>query len=145
MSNGPFPETLVLPFTTLYRDSGCPGDFATQLAQGNTFSAAFDMSQAPHAPLEDGVVYLTTDQESNFVAGSRVELANEGLSDAIGFMSIATTPARIFGGEQTVTRVFLVGRPAGSVFTWQAGMIIGDNCVVTNGAVDEALLARLAR
>lgn len=144
-SNGQFPATLVLPFTTLYRSTGCPGALAAQITQGNTFSVAFDMTQAPHAPGQNGLVYLKTDPQSNFVAASRVELANEGLSDAIGFMSTGSTQATIFGEQQTITRIFLVGTPNGNVFTWQTGMIVGSSCLLSNGAVEEALLDRFTQ
>ncbi len=143
MDSSPVPWCSRSP--SLYRNAGCPKVFAAQIKQGNTFSAAFDMTQAPHAPGENGQVYLMTDQESNFIAAERVELANEGLSDAIAFMSTGTTKATIFGEEQLVTRIFLVGKPNGAVFTWQTGMFIGDSCIVTNGTTDTELLAKLAQ
>ena len=144
MAQGKFPDTLVLPMTTFFSGTGkCPPDLQAQISQGNTFSVAFDMTQAPHAPGEDGMVFLKTDPQSNFVAATRVQLSNEGLSDNIGFMSIGTTQATIFGQKHVVTRIFLVGTPNGGVFTWMTGMIVDDSCSLTNGAEDEALTSRL--
>lgn len=144
-ANGQFPDTLVLPFTTLYSSGGCSKGFVAQITQGNTFSAAFDMTKAPHAPGQNGVVYLKTDPQSNFVAAKRVELANEGLSDKIAFMSVSGTPAKIFGEQLTVTRIYLVGTPKGDVFTWQTGILLGNNCIVTNGKLDDAVVAALKK
>jgi hypothetical protein len=144
MANGKFPDTLVLPITTFFGSSGeCPADLKAQISQGNTFSVAFDMTEAPHAPGGDGLVFLKTDPQSNFVAAKRVQLSNEGLSNAIGFMGTATTEATIFGTKQLVTRIFLVGTPKGDVFTWATGMIVNDNCSLINRAEDEALMTTL--
>jgi hypothetical protein len=143
-SKSKFPNTLVLPFTSLYPNVNCRSTkLAEQLIQGNTFSVPFDMTHAPHAPGESGFVYLKTDRESNFMAAQKLELANEGLSDKIAFMSTGQTQAMIFGHEYIVTRVFLVGVPNGDVFTWQTGIIIDDTCAVTNRTFDEVLLKRL--
>lgn len=139
-NEGKFPDTLVLPFTTLYQP--CSGNVATQIQQGNTFSVAFDMTKAPHAPGQDGLVFLKTDPESNFQAAARLQLSNEGLSDKIGFMSIGSVKATVFGQPETVTRLFLVGTPDGDVFTWMTGIFVG-NCIVTNGEVDQEMLARI--
>lgn len=144
MSNG-IPNPLVLTLTTIFQgESDCPSEVVTQLQQGNTFNIAFDTSQAPSAPGEDGLVFLETTPQNNFTAASRVQLSNEGLSDAIGFMSISSTQASIYGTQQTVTRVFLVGRPDGSGgFSWSTGIMLGGSCAITNGSDNDELLARL--
>lgn len=139
-NQGNFPDTLVLPFTTLYES--CSGNVATQIQQGNTFSVAFDMTQAPHAPGQNGLVTLKTDPQSNFQAAATLQLFNEGLSDAIGFMSDGSVEATVFGQPETVTRLFLVGTPNGNVFTWQTGIFVGD-CIVTNGEVNQEVIAKL--
>lgn len=139
-NQGNFPDTLVLAFTTLYEP--CSGNVATQIQQGNTFSVPFDMTKAPHAPGQNGLVYLKTDQESNFQAAGPLQLSNEGLSDKIGFMSVGTVQAKVFGQPETITRLFLVGTPNGDVFTWQTGIFVG-SCIVTNGEVNEAMLAKI--
>jgi len=139
-TQGKFPNTLVLAFTRLYKGSG--GNVATQIQEGNTFSVPFDMTKAPHAPLQDGLVYLKTDPESNFEAADGLQLSNEGLSDKIGFMSIGSVRAVVFGQKETITRLFLVGTPHGDVFTWQAGIFVG-GCIVTNGEVSAELLSKL--
>ncbi|HWP44392.1 MAG TPA: hypothetical protein VNO14_14195 [Blastocatellia bacterium] len=138
-TQGKFPDTLVLAFTTLYQP--CTGNVATQIQQGNTFSVPFDMTKAPHAPGQNGLVFLKTDPESNFQAAAPLQLSNEGLSDKIGFMSVGSVKATVFGQPETVTRLFLVGTPKGDVFTWQAGIFVG-NCIVTNGEVAEEVLAK---
>jgi hypothetical protein len=139
-NEGKFPDTLVLPFTTLYEP--CSDNVATQIQQGNTFSVAFDMTKAPHAPGQNGLVYLKTSQESNFQAATPMQLSNEGLSDKIGFMSIGSVKATVFGQPATITRLFLVGTPNGDVFTWQTGIFVG-NCIVTNGEVNEEMVAKI--
>lgn len=141
-NQGEFPDTLVLAFTTLYEP--CSGNVATQIQQGNTFSVPFDMTKAPHAPGQNGLVNLKTDQESNFKAAGSLQLSNEGLSNKIGFMSVGSVKATVFGQPETITRLFLVGTPNGAVFTWQTGIFVG-NCIVTNGEVNEEMLAKIKK
>jgi hypothetical protein len=146
MSNGQFPDTLVLPFTAIHSSSsGCDNGLAAQIAQGNTFSAAFDMTQAPHAPQQNGDVTLRTEAQSNFQASSAVVLDNEGMADTISFFSDGATEAVIFGQPFTVAKIWLQGTPNGEVFTWQAAMWIGENCIVTNVVMGDDALARTGR
>ena len=146
MSDGQFPDTLVLAFPYLYSDNGCPGGFAAQLQQGNTFSVAFDMTQAPHAPGENGLVTLQASAQSNFQPSGSMQLDNEGLADVISFMSGGggdAGQAQIFGGDCTVTKAWLQGQPEGDVFTWKAASGLGDGCIATNvqmGGAEAALL-----
>jgi hypothetical protein len=121
-----FPNTLVLPMTTLFEDAPSDSHIVRQIKQGNTFSIAFDMSQAPHVPGGNGLVHMQPDEQSNFKAMTRVQMSNEGLSDMIGFMSIENTEAVVFGEKVRLTRVFLTGKSHGDVFIWQAGVILND-------------------
>lgn len=100
------------------------------------------MTKAPHAPGQDGLVFLKTDKESNFQAAARLQLSNMGLSDVIGFMSIGSVQATVFGQPGTIKRLFLVGTPKGDVFTWSTGIFVGD-CIVSNGAVSKEMVAKL--
>lgn len=144
MSNG-IPNPLVLTLTTIVQgESDCSSWVVTELQQGNTFNIAFDTSLAPSAPGEDGLVFLETQPQNNFKAGKRVQLSNEGLSNAIGFMSTSSTQAAIFGSHEMVTRVFLVGTPDGSGgFSWSTGIMLRGSCAITNGSDNDELLARL--
>lgn len=141
---GQFPDTLVLPFTQLHGNSPPANTVALQIRQGNTFSVAFDMTHAPHAPLSDGVVILMQSPESNFRTNAAVTLPNEGLSDRIAFMSTKPITAMIFGNRHTINRIFLVGTPNGNVFTWETGIIIDRSVTVSNGVTSAEATARLA-
>jgi hypothetical protein len=137
------PNPLVLTLTTIQGSGSCPDAIASQLSNGNPFNIAFDTSQAPPAPGKNGLVFLETAPQNNFTAASRVQLSNEGLSDKLGFMSTSSTQAQIYGQPYTVTRIFLLGTPDGSGgFTWFTGIMIGA-CVITSGAADADVLAKL--
>jgi hypothetical protein len=132
---GQFPDTLVLPFTSLYQGGGgCSPGLAQNIQQGNTFSVAFDMTQAPHAPNQDGLVTLQQSDQSNFQPSASMQLDNQGLSNEISFISDGPAfQATVFGQSITVTKAWLMGTPNGDVFTWQAAVWFGgDDCIVTN-------------
>jgi hypothetical protein len=137
-----FPDTLVLAFTTLYENVSCPGRLAAQISQGNTFSAAFDMSHVPHSPGGSGAAYLMKRKESNFEPEDRLELVNEGVAGTISFTSIRPVRATIFGESHALARVLLVGKPNNNDFEWLTAIFIGGGCIVTNGASPD-LMSRL--
>jgi len=138
------PNPLVLTMTTVQGGS-CPDAIAQQLADGNTFNVAFDTSQAPPSPGKDGLVFLETTPQNNFTAATRVQLSNEGLASALGFMSISSTQAQIYGQQYTVNRIVLLGKPnGGGSFDWSGGVMIG-SCVITSGVPNDELLSTLQR
>ena len=76
---GNLPAKLVLDFTTLYQP--CSGNVGTQIQQGNTFSVPFDLSQVKYQSGNwNGLVFVMTDAENNFQAGSQIKMAAEGLA-----------------------------------------------------------------
>ena len=144
---GQFPDTLVLPFTSLYQGgSACNPYLAAQIQQGNTFSVAFDMTKAPHAPGEDGMVTLLGSDESNYQPQGSLPLYNAGLSDKIAFVADgAPFYATVFGESVNVGHAYLAGTPNGDVFTWEAGVWLGDDCIALSGAASDAMAERFAR
>lgn len=65
----------------------------------------------------------------------------EGLSGKVAFMSDGSIQATIFGQQETVTLVYIIGTPDSSGYTWQAGIVAG-GCIVTTGPSDE-IMAKL--
>jgi hypothetical protein len=142
MSNGTnLPAKLVLKFTTLYKP--CSGNVGSQIQQGNTFSVPFDLSQVKYNQgAWNGYVYVTTDAEDNFQASAQMQLSAEGLAGKVAFMSTASGAATVFGQQEKISLVSIVGTPSGTTFTWAAAVVIG-GCVVLNGANAEELAAKL--
>lgn len=136
---GNIPDTLVLAFTTLYQP--CSGNVGIQIQQGNTFSVPFDMTYVQGA---GGVVYVKTTPETNFQAAAPLRLSPEGLSGKLAFMSIGSVQATVFGQQETVTRVFIIGTPDPGGYSWRAGIIVG-SCTVTNGEAYEQVIAKLTQ
>lgn len=139
---GNLPAKLVLDFTTLYQP--CSGNVGTQIQQGNTFSVPFDLSQVKYQSGNwNGLVFVMTDAENNFQAGSQIKMAAEGLAGKVAFFSTTQTTATVFGQQETVTKVFIIGTPSGDSFTWQAGIVVG-GCAVLNGDAGDEVAAKLA-
>jgi hypothetical protein len=144
MSNGTnLPAKLVLSLTTLAKP--CSGNVGKQIQQGNTFSVPFDLSQVKYQNGDwNGYVYVTTDAENNFQAGSQIQLSAEGLAGKIAFISSAPGTASVYGQNETVSLVYIVGTASGNGFTWETGMVVG-GCVVTSGTNSDEVAAKLAQ
>lgn len=138
-NEGKVPDKLVLNFTTLYQP--CSGNVGKQIQQGNAFSVPFDLS---HIEGQGGVVYVTTDAEENFQAATQIQLSPEGLSGKLAYMSVGPGKATVYGEQDVVERVFIIGTPDGDGYDWQAGVIVG-GCAVTNGEAGEEVTAKLTQ
>lgn len=115
-NEGNLPAKLVLDFTKLYQP--CAGNVGTQIDQGNTFSMPFDLSNVKHQNGNwNGYVYVTTDAENNFQAASPIQMSAEGLSGKVAFMSTSQGKATVYGQQETIAKVFIIGTPSGDSFT----------------------------
>ena len=138
---GSLPAKLVLDFTALYQP--CSGNVGKQIDQGNTFSVPFDLSNVKYQSGNwNGYVYVTTDAENNFQASAQIQMSAEGLSGKVAFMSTSQSKATVYGQPETVERVYIIGTPSGSDFTWQAGIIVG-GCAVTSGGESDEVASKL--
>ena len=139
---GNLPPRLVLDFTKLFQP--CTGNVGTEIQQGNSFSVPFDLSQVKYQNGNwNGLVFVTTDAENNFQAASQIQMSAEGLAGKVAFMSTGQSAAKVFGQQEDITRVFIIGTPAGDSFTWKAGIVVG-GCAVLNGEASDELAAKLS-
>lgn len=142
-NEGNLPAKLVLDFTTLYQP--CSGNVGTQIQQGNTFSVPFDLSQVTHqGGMWGGLVYVMTDAENNFQAASQIRMAAEGVAGKLAYFSTSQGKATVYGQDEVISKVFILGTPSGDGYTWQAGIVVG-GCAVTNGAAGDELAAKLTQ